>query len=198
LQKNQWNYGDSNKKNSKKRPRQGSSQNGKTEEIIQSRTMDAGTSGGDPYNNRPSSCFKIAMRYLIDTNILIFILSEPYNISRNVQPILDDYENRIYVSSESIKEVVCLFHEGRVKPKTWKYADDIFDTVEKELGFTISYIKKEHLKTLAALTPVKGHNDHCDHLIISHAMTEKMPVISSDGMFKYYKKQGLDLIDNEK
>jgi PIN domain nuclease of toxin-antitoxin system len=137
------------------------------------------------------------MRYLIDTNIFIFLISDTSRISRKVQVILDDYENRFYISSESIKEIICLFHEERVRPKTWNQADDIFNTVEK-LGFTISYIKKEHLKTLSAIVPLEGHKDHCDHLIIAHAITEKMPLISSDRKMPQYKRQGLDFIFNEK
>ena len=33
-----------------------------------------------------------------------------------------------------------------------------------------------------------------NHLIISHALTNKMPLISRDRKFQFYKKQGLDLI----
>jgi PIN domain nuclease of toxin-antitoxin system len=136
------------------------------------------------------------MRYLIDTNILLFIVSEKERISKDVKNILGNYENRIYVSSESIKEVICLYHEGRVRAKKWKNASEIIDSIENELNITISYVKKEHLKTLAKLTPVKGHNDHCDHLIISHAITEKIPIISHDLAFEKYKNQGLKLVSN--
>ncbi len=42
------------------------------------------------------------------------------------------------------------------------------------------------------------HRDPSDHIIISHAMTLKMPLISSDTKFGFYAKQGLDLIINKK
>ena len=50
--------------------------------------------------------------------------------------------------------------------------------------------------TYACLLPneAENHKDPSDHLIISHAMTNKMPLISRDRKFQYYKAQGLDLI----
>lgn len=37
-----------------------------------------------------------------------------------------------------------------------------------------------------------------DHIIIAHAITEHIPLISDDSKFEFYKKQGLDLILNKK
>ena len=40
--------------------------------------------------------------------------------------------------------------------------------------------------------------DTTDHLIIAHAITEHLPLISSDGKFDFYCNQGLDFIFNKK
>jgi hypothetical protein len=61
----------------------------------------------------------------------------------------------------------------------------------------INYIKKDHLLTFAGLAPVKEHNDPFDRMIIAQAITEKIPLISSDTKMKYYRKQSLDFIPNE-
>jgi len=114
--------------------------------------------------------------------------------------MLDDCENTIYVSSESVKEFINLIQQGKLKSakeikiKTF----DVFDFIENELGFIVKYVQREHLKMLAALENVKEHTDPNDRLIIAMALTEKIPVISSDSYFRYYKKQGLDLIFNHK
>ena len=63
-------------------------------------------------------------------------------------------------------------------------------------GFHVKYVSKEHLCTLACLELVENHNDPNDRLIISQAITEKMPLISSDTKFPKYVKHGLDLIYN--
>jgi PIN domain nuclease of toxin-antitoxin system len=60
----------------------------------------------------------------------------------------------------------------------------------------VKYVAKEHLHTLAKLESVEGHNDPSDRLIISQALTEKMPLISNDTKFPKYRKHGLDLIVN--
>jgi PIN domain nuclease of toxin-antitoxin system len=39
--------------------------------------------------------------------------------------------------------------------------------------------------------------DPADHIIISQAITNKMPIISSDSQFRHYKKQGLNLVFNK-
>ena len=44
----------------------------------------------------------------------------------------------------------------------------------------------------------KFPHDPSDHVIISHAMTLHMPLISSDTRFPFYRRQGLDFIYNEK
>ena len=85
------------------------------------------------------------MRVLLDTHIFIWYAKEQDKLSNNVLTILSDYENEVYVSSETLKE----------------------------------------------------HYDPSDHLIISHALTNRLTLISADGKFPYYRNQGLDLIENK-
>jgi PIN domain nuclease of toxin-antitoxin system len=134
------------------------------------------------------------MRYLIDTNVFINIVEDDY-ISHNVQEILEDYENTIYISSESIKEFVHLVQTGRIILKKNFRLLDVFDLIDK-FALNVKYVSKEHLQTLSRLELIENHNDPSDRLIISQAITEKMPLISSDTKFPKYRKHGLDLIYN--
>ena len=136
------------------------------------------------------------MRYLLDTNIFIDMVTEDY-ISGDIRELTTDYENLIYVSSESIKEFIHLTRAGKVIPSKEFRTPDVFDLIENTLGFQVKYVTKEHLRTFATLDVVEGHNDPSDRLIISQALTEKMPVISSDTKFPKYRKMGLELIFNE-
>ena len=136
------------------------------------------------------------MRYLIDTNIFTQFVKGSDLLADNVNNILDDYENIIYVSSESIKEYVHLVQNGKIVPKKEYRSRDIFDIIENILGFHVKYVTKEHLRTLSKLETVEGHNDPNDRLIISQAITEKIPLISSDTKFPKYTKFGLDFIQN--
>ena len=137
------------------------------------------------------------MRYIIDTNIFLFIMHERDLLdSTFVLPIIDNYENTLFISTISLQEAIHLHHIGKVKGN-WKKADDILCSI-KELEIEILPVKLEHLLTFAKLTIGNNHNDPNDHLIISQAITEKIPVISSDRQFEQYKKQGLNFIYNKK
>ena len=136
------------------------------------------------------------MRYLIDTNILILFVNEEEMLSNDVRYILNDCENIIYVSSESIKEFIHLLQNNKIELGKEFRSRNIFDIIENTLGFHVKYVAKEHLVILATLDLVEGHNDPNDRLIISQAITENIPLISSDTKFPKYKKFGLDFIPN--
>jgi PIN domain nuclease of toxin-antitoxin system len=137
------------------------------------------------------------MRYLIDTNIFLFYASSDFHLlDRDVLYLLENYENRIYVSSESVKEAIHLFQNSRIRPKWWKSPEDVFRYIEDQLCISIKYVKEEHLRTLANLDLVPGHNDPTDRMIIAQAITEGLPLVSSDRKFEHYRKQSLDFIFN--
>ena len=135
------------------------------------------------------------MRYLIDTNIFIDFVVDDY-VSADILELITNYENVIYISSESIKEFIHLVQTERIILKKDFCSFDVFDLIENIFGFHVKYVSKEHLRTLADLELVENHNDPNDRLIISQAITEKMPLISSDTKFPKYQKHGLDLIYN--
>jgi len=135
------------------------------------------------------------MRYLIDTNVFANLVVDNF-ISNDVRAILDDYENQIYISSESVKELIHLIQSERIVPKKSIRSRDVFDLIQNEFDLHVKYVTKEHLQTLSKLKTVEGHNDPSDRLIISQAITEKIPLISSDKKFPKYTKLGLDLISN--
>jgi PIN domain nuclease of toxin-antitoxin system len=135
-----------------------------------------------------------AMRYLIDTNIFTRIVIESDSLSDDIRDILGDYENIIYVSSESIKEFIHLAQNRKIALKKNFHLPDLLDLIENTFDLNVKYVAKEHLRTLAKLDLIEGHNDSSDRLIISQALTERMTLISSDTKFPKYRKQGLDLI----
>ena len=132
------------------------------------------------------------MRYYIDTNVLASIFVNELPIS--IQDIINNSENIIYVSSASLQEFIHLFKIGKIKPNKNIKPISIFGFIENDLNFTVKYITKEHIKELIELEITEDHNDPTDHVIISQAISEKIPLISSDQKFTKYKKQGLNLI----
>ena len=135
------------------------------------------------------------MRYLIDTNVFINYIEDKY-ITDDVRVIISNYENIIYISSESVKEYIHLVQNDKVTPNISLRKLDVFDFIENTLGFHVKFIAKEHLRTLTVLDTIDGHNDPNDRLIIAQAITEKIPLISSDKKFPKYLKMGLEFSPN--
>ena len=138
------------------------------------------------------------MRYYLDTNVLIFILTRDYDsISHNVEHILDDYSNRFYASSVVVRELIHLYKTGDIEHKDLKSVKSLFDAMDKS-GIEIVPMNKYHLLQYADLEVISGHKDPNDHIIISQAISDKIPIISSDNKFKEYVAQGLEFVLNKR
>ena len=140
------------------------------------------------------------MRYLIDTNIIVYIISDPDSLDNNVKAIIADPDNILYTSAESAKELVIAYRNKGLLTKRWKNVEDMLHSIEDEYCIYIRPLNREHIYTYARLrlNTQQGHKDPSDHVIISHAITEHLPLISSDTRFGYYRTQGLDFIYNRR
>jgi PIN domain nuclease of toxin-antitoxin system len=135
---------------------------------------------------------------MIDSNILIFVVSDPDELTREVKDILDDHSNLIYISSRCVEELMHLQQSGRLNVKMWKSAEDIIHTIVDDFDFGIKHTGNEHLFTLARLPLLPDHRDPTDRIAIAQAITEKMPIISSDREFQRYRRYGLELVFNKR
>jgi len=135
------------------------------------------------------------MRYFLDTNVFIFYAEGGKELDKEVKYIFSDYENEIYVSSEVIKEVMHLIRYEKIEVEQWKEPNDVWKSID-EWGFVVDYVKKEHIRSMGKLVMANEHKDPTDHIIIAHAITNRMPIISSDTKFRHYKSQGLSLVFN--
>ena len=140
------------------------------------------------------------MRILIDTQIFIFLVQDFSSLSREVVSLLSDYANTLHISAESVKELIVAYNNKGLLTKKWKTAEEMVTAIEDEYYIKILPVSKEHMKTYSKLSinSIDDHKDPSDHVIISHAITNKLPLISSDRRFPYYTEQGLDLIFNER
>ncbi|MCD8093989.1 MAG: PIN domain-containing protein [Bacteroides sp.] len=121
-------------------------------------------------------------------------------ISRNVAALMQEPEAVLYMSAESVRELIVGYRNKGLCSKRWKSVEAMVDAIENEYYIKILPLKKEHMMTYAQLriNEAQGHKDPSDHVIIAHAITEHLPLISSDTRFEFYRKQGLDLIFNQK
>ena len=131
------------------------------------------------------------MRYLIDTNI-VYMASDPEYLNRDIDAIIQEPETLLYISAESVRELIVAYRNKGLCSKRWKSAEAMIVAIEKEFYVKILPLKKEHMQTYAhmEINEAQGHKDPSDHVIIAHAIT--------DTRFGFYRSQGLDLVFNQK
>lgn len=134
------------------------------------------------------------MRYLIDTNIFIYMATDKDSLSRDVSKILGDYENLIYISTESLRELVVHYNNKILLRKYWKTKYEMLQSITKKYGLQILPLTPDVMYTYGRMNIY--HNDPSDHVIIAQAMAMKMPLISDDNRFPEYRNEGLELIEN--
>lgn len=140
------------------------------------------------------------MRYLIDTNIFIYWVIDSERLSKDVKAILEDYENTFYISSESIKELIVGFNNGKLVSRYWRDATQMIKDITELFLIHILPVGEKQMETYARLrlNLAEDHRDPSDHVIISHAINDHLPLISSDSKFLFYRNQGLELIYNSR
>ncbi len=138
-------------------------------------------------------------RYLLDTNILVFmLLADVESISNETQQILNDYNNQLYTSSVCVLEILQLVRIKKIQAKKYKTSIELISAIENNFYIKIIPFSKEHLKTVTSLNIPNNHNDPFDHSIIAQAINEKMILVSSDKKFKEYVDQNLNLAFNKR
>lgn len=119
---------------------------------------------------------------LIDTQSFIWFAENDPKLSASARDIMEDKGNNLFISIASLWEIVIKSSLGKLELK--KDIPDVINSVSQS-GFYILPIKPPHLITLLGLP--YHHKDPFDRLIISQAITENTPIVSSDENFDAYK-----------
>ena len=136
-------------------------------------------------------------RLLLDTCALIELITSSDTTDLNFWDLLDDPETMAYASFETARELIVHFNDKRLLSKRWKTAKDMLIEIEQGYGIEFLPLRKDTAYTYAGLliNEEQDHRDPSDHIIIAHAITEKLTLLSSDQKFSFYRKQGLDLME---
>ena len=136
-------------------------------------------------------------RLMLDTCIVFEMLLDFDKIDKSVLALLEDKSCTLYASFETLKELVVLFNNKKIRSKEWKSAEDVIKAVKYDLDINILPLREDVAVTYSRLqlNESMNHHDPSDHIIISQAITEHLPLISSDLKFPFYREQGLELIE---
>lgn len=72
------------------------------------------------------------MRLLIDTNIFIYLAVDQDSLSKDVRALLEDYDNNVCMSVESLRELVVLYNNGGIVSKVWKSSHEMLKSLDSD------------------------------------------------------------------
>ena len=101
------------------------------------------------------------MRYLIDTNIFVYLALDIEMLSRDVKAILEEPDTLLYISAESVRELIVGYRNKGLCSKRWKTVEAMVAAIENEFYVQILPVKKEHMETYARMeiNEAQGHKD---------------------------------------
>ena len=77
------------------------------------------------------------MRYLIDTNIFVYLATDVDSLNRDVLSLFEEPDALLYMSAECSKR--------------WKSIEEMVVAIENDFYVKILPLKKEHMKTYAKM-----------------------------------------------
>lgn len=126
------------------------------------------------------------MKYLIDTQILLWIFGHPNKLPKKVAQTIKKPQNKLLVSTVSFWEIAIKSSLGKL---TLPFPVDALPQETSSNDLSLLHISVNHTLKVADLP--RYHKDPFDRLIIAQAIVENLPVISSDDKFSDY---GIDRI----
>jgi PIN domain nuclease of toxin-antitoxin system len=120
------------------------------------------------------------MRALIDMHALLWGIQDEEKLSRRVRTLLP--KSDLWISVASLWEIIAKVQVGKLNlPRP---VGDYLSAKLKANGVLVLQITFDHVKRLEEL-PIH-HRDPFDRMLIAQSIEEKLPVITSDPLFKRY------------
>jgi len=131
------------------------------------------------------------MSFLLDTHYLLWAISDPSRISKNIKNIITNPENRVFVSTISFWEVS--LKSGLGKLEISGFSPEDLPSLCTKIGFEIMLLSPEESSTYHELKATH-HKDPFDRMLIWQAIRNNLILISSDVNISRYKSEGLNTI----
>jgi PIN domain nuclease of toxin-antitoxin system len=122
------------------------------------------------------------MKVLVDTHTFLWALLHDHRLTPNAKQILRSDEHELVFSLVSLWEIAIKIKTGKLNTigSSVAYIRDEMDAY----GMELLPIRYDHVLQLESLP--HHHSDPFDRLLIAQALTENLPILTSDKAFKPY------------
>lgn len=117
--------------------------------------------------------------YIIDTHILLWLLSEPEKLTDIAKKILQ--EDELYISMASLWEIAIKQSIGKLD---LPFSPEELYAICLERDIQVKQILPSHLNQLKNLPKI--HNDPFDRVIICQSISENIPILTHDSKIPLY------------
>jgi PIN domain nuclease of toxin-antitoxin system len=122
-------------------------------------------------------------RYLVDTHIFLWMISEPERLSNAARRVLESPSYETYLSLASLWEIGI---KVALQKLTLAERPEIFCARALEItGIQLLNIQPAHVYRSCALP--FHHRDPFDRMLVAQAKQEELVLISNDAMFRKYR-----------
>ncbi len=132
------------------------------------------------------------MRFVVDTNIFLWMFSCPSKISPAQLEIIKNQNNVILLTNLSFWEIAIKYKIGKMK-LNGETPNNLL-RIAKELDLNIVNIDAQTMANSYQLTKVEQHKDPFDRMLIWFCIQNNHTFISNDDRLNEYKQQGLKWI----
>lgn len=121
-------------------------------------------------------------RLLVDTHVFLWWVDDAPDLSPTARRMIADAKNECYLSMASCWEMAIKSSLGKLR-----FSKPVGHFVSEQLtinGFLLLPIELRHVAKIEKLPP--HHRDPFDRLMIAQAVSEKMTIVTADGIFPKY------------
>jgi PIN domain nuclease of toxin-antitoxin system len=122
------------------------------------------------------------LRYLLDSNVFYWYISDRSRLTKRVEALLDDGRNDLFVSSASLWELSIKIAKGKLTVPNGTVRS-LYEQVER-LGIAIFPIRREHIQRTETLP--HHHGDPFDRMIVAQALEEGLTILTADADIPRY------------
>jgi len=126
------------------------------------------------------------MKILLDTHILLWALLDAERLSEKSRMLIADLDNEIYYSAASVWEIAI---KHKKSPARVPFSSDQIAGFCDDAGYMCLNMTLWHAIETEGLRVKEGatvQNDPFDRMLIAQAKHENMPLLTRDGVMRYY------------